>query len=199
MSAAQSQGRPGPLQGRPSFLTRVATDDAAQLGSQPAAIHRRAKGLLPDSLKSGAQGETRRPAHRGPRTSATRRRLLDWRPDSDHGSSKSGPRSLSSPLSERQSLLGEGAQPSYAAQEDSTSRHRRDATRGEREKPPAEASEGDNKLGTFSGVFVPTTLNVLSILMFLRFGFILGQGGVLGMTGKLSFLVPETPACRYRC
>ncbi|KAI5784931.1 amino acid permease-domain-containing protein [Pyronema domesticum] len=37
------------------------------------------------------------------------------------------------------------------------------------------------KLGTFSGVFVPTTLNVLSILMFLRFGFILGQTGVLGM------------------
>jgi potassium/chloride transporter 9 len=43
---------------------------------------------------------------------------------------------------------------------------------------------GQEKLGTFSGVFVPTTLNVLSILMFLRFGFILGQSGVLGMMGK---------------
>jgi solute carrier family 12 (potassium/chloride transporters), member 9 len=42
---------------------------------------------------------------------------------------------------------------------------------------------GHGKLGTFSGVFVPTCLNVLSILMFLRFGFILGQGGVLGMMG----------------
>ena len=42
-----------------------------------------------------------------------------------------------------------------------------------------------NKLGTFSGVFVPTTLNVLSILMFLRFGFVLGQSGVLGMMGTL--------------
>lgn len=41
------------------------------------------------------------------------------------------------------------------------------------------------KLGTFSGVFVPTTLNVLSILMFIRFGFILGQGGVLGMMGMI--------------
>lgn len=42
---------------------------------------------------------------------------------------------------------------------------------------------GQGKLGTFSGVFVPTTLNVLSILMFLRFGFILGQAGVVGMAG----------------
>ncbi|KAJ5142931.1 uncharacterized protein N7515_001718 [Penicillium bovifimosum] len=41
------------------------------------------------------------------------------------------------------------------------------------------------KLGTYSGVFVPTTLNVLSILMFLRFGFILGQAGVLGILGLL--------------
>ncbi|KAI9865906.1 MAG: hypothetical protein M1813_001873 [Trichoglossum hirsutum] len=40
---------------------------------------------------------------------------------------------------------------------------------------------GQGKLGTFSGVFVPTSLNVLSILMFLRFGLILGQSGFLGM------------------
>lgn len=36
------------------------------------------------------------------------------------------------------------------------------------------------KLGTFDGVFLPTSLNVLSILMFLRFGFIIGQMGILG-------------------
>lgn len=36
------------------------------------------------------------------------------------------------------------------------------------------------KLGTFDGVFLPTSLNVLSILMFLRFGFIMGQMGVIG-------------------
>ncbi|PGH30544.1 solute carrier family 12 (potassium/chloride transporters), member 9 [[Emmonsia] crescens] len=48
------------------------------------------------------------------------------------------------------------------------------------------ASDGAGKLGSFSGVFVPTTLNVLSILMFLRFGFILGQAGVLGILGMLA-------------
>ncbi|OWB83996.1 hypothetical protein B5S33_g2632 [[Candida] boidinii] len=36
------------------------------------------------------------------------------------------------------------------------------------------------KLGTIGGVFIPTVLNVLSILMFLRFGFIIGQMGILG-------------------
>ncbi|KAF5871683.1 putative cation chloride protein [Botrytis fragariae] len=44
---------------------------------------------------------------------------------------------------------------------------------------------GQEKLGMFSGVYVPTCLNVLSILMFLRFGFILGQSGLLGMIGML--------------
>lgn len=38
----------------------------------------------------------------------------------------------------------------------------------------------EDKLNTYEGVFIPTTLNVLSILMFLRFGFIVGQAGVIG-------------------
>lgn len=62
--------------------------------------------------------------------------------------------------------------------------------------------DGSNKLGTFSGVFVPTTLNVLSILMFLRFGFILGQGGVLGTMGinSSSFHLPanQVTNCRIK-
>lgn len=52
-------------------------------------------------------------------------------------------------------------------------------------KNEKEVPSDNHKLGTFEGVFIPTTLNVLSILMFLRFGFILCQAGVLGMFGLL--------------
>lgn len=38
-----------------------------------------------------------------------------------------------------------------------------------------------HKLGAVSGVYVPVCLSILSILMFLRFGLILGQVGLLGM------------------
>lgn len=40
------------------------------------------------------------------------------------------------------------------------------------------------KLGMTSGVFIPVFLNILSILMFLRFGVILGQVGFVGMFGQ---------------
>lgn len=39
------------------------------------------------------------------------------------------------------------------------------------------------KLGTVSGVYVPVFLSIMSILMFLRFGLILGQIGFVGMLG----------------
>lgn len=45
---------------------------------------------------------------------------------------------------------------------------------------PRKNAASKNKLGTFEGVFLPTSLNVLLILMFLRFGFIIGQMGILG-------------------
>ncbi|KAL4808972.1 amino acid permease-domain-containing protein [Aspergillus unguis] len=53
---------------------------------------------------------------------------------------------------------------------------------GEKHRPPGNS----DKFTTFSGVFVPTSLNVLSILMFLRFGFILGQAGLVGILGLLA-------------
>ncbi|KAF3770889.1 hypothetical protein M406DRAFT_34308 [Cryphonectria parasitica EP155] len=48
-----------------------------------------------------------------------------------------------------------------------------------------------NKLGLISGVYIPVCLNILSILLFLRFGLILGQVGLMGMLGLLvaSYLI----------
>ena len=43
-----------------------------------------------------------------------------------------------------------------------------------------------HKLGVVSGVYIPVCLNILSILMFLRFGLILGQVGLLGILGMSS-------------
>lgn len=61
--------------------------------------------------------------------------------------------------------------------------HNAGAPRSRSRKPKAAAAPVKAtklKLGTFEGVFLPTTLNVLSILMFLRFGFIIGQMGIMG-------------------
>jgi potassium/chloride transporter 9 len=52
-------------------------------------------------------------------------------------------------------------------------------------EPPSSAMESrkGSKLGMMSGVYVPVFLNIISILMFLRFGVILGQIGFIGMMG----------------
>ncbi|KAK0651840.1 amino acid permease-domain-containing protein [Cercophora newfieldiana] len=42
-----------------------------------------------------------------------------------------------------------------------------------------------HKLGVVSGVYIPVCLNIVSILMFLRFGLILGQVGLLGFFGLM--------------
>jgi potassium/chloride transporter 9 len=50
-----------------------------------------------------------------------------------------------------------------------------------------------NKLGMVSGVYIPVCLNIISILMFLRFGLILGQIGLLGMLGMSSTRTSSGP------
>lgn len=67
---------------------------------------------------------------------------------------------------------------------------------GERQRNSASESHGgrasvtmdsrhSNKLGSISGVYIPVFLNIMSILMFLRFGLIIGKIGFVGILGKL--------------
>lgn len=46
-----------------------------------------------------------------------------------------------------------------------------------------------SKLGLVSGVYIPVCLNIMSILMFLRFGLILGQVGFMGILGMSQSLI----------
>ena len=147
--------------GRPSFLTRTATDDAGEL--------LRRSSLPPDSVGPLHQNGT-----------------VDKSPDRHYHTPQAAARDVG-----------------HAAADDSASPRRRRRSRSENAKTGDVETgldgahvEGEgktqsapvlptSKLNTFSGVFVPTSLNVLSILMFIRFGFILGQTGLLGMLALL--------------
>ncbi|MEL7362580.1 MAG: hypothetical protein AAFN13_10955, partial [Bacteroidota bacterium] len=39
---------------------------------------------------------------------------------------------------------------------------------------------GARKFGTFAGVFTPTLLTILGVIMYLRTGWVVGNAGVLG-------------------
>ena len=54
--------------------------------------------------------------------------------------------------------------------------------------PGSKKNGGNTKLGLVSGVYIPVFLNIMSILMFLRFGLILGQVGFIGIIGKSAVL-----------
>jgi solute carrier family 12 (sodium/potassium/chloride transporter), member 2 len=49
-------------------------------------------------------------------------------------------------------------------------------------RPPPVEAEGDDhrKYGTFAGVFTPTLLTILGVIMFLREGWVVGNAGILG-------------------
>jgi hypothetical protein len=53
-------------------------------------------------------------------------------------------------------------------------------TKNKRRKSTTGNSSSDSsKLGTFDGVFTPTVLSIWGIIVFLRFGFIIAQVGVI--------------------
>ncbi|KAF9353035.1 hypothetical protein BGX34_011837 [Mortierella sp. NVP85] len=109
-------------------------------------------------------------------------------------------------LDEHSTLLGNQGQlkPSYGVNETPATRttnvghtapengrsNQDPRTQGKRSEPafptqlnPVLASTKSSKLGTVSGVFVPCWLSIWGIILFLRFGFIIGQAGVMGTMG----------------
>ncbi|KAF4538551.1 Cation chloride cotransporter [Lasiodiplodia theobromae] len=154
-SGGGSSRMPPRLHSRSNFTTRAAQDDSHQLQRRWSLSQLSAQDESEPLLAAGAR--------RGRPVSASR---------------ENSPFGSVSALFARGRAFVTSAPASRAASVAPPSGQRRRRRRSSGIDAPA-------KLGTFAGVFVPTTLNVLSILMFLRFGFILGQSGVLGMMGML--------------
>lgn len=145
--------------GRPTFLTRTATDDAGEL--------LRRSSLGPELRDYG----TAAPA---PNSSPSLKR----RPTPRHI-----PSTIDGQGEEQRNVAASPSRrtPSHGDERKATDIETGIESKGNDSFAHATSKANSSKLNTFSGVFVPTSLNVLSILMFIRFGFILGQTGLLGM------------------
>ena len=194
MSHNATASRRGLQRSRPTFLARVATDDAAQLHRRSSIYGQLAPGrpaLLSSETTPGTEEAsnasqsytllTRLAVLRHKISTrlltpfgALSRQTASWatRPDTD------------SRVAEREPLISSEIPRTDYSSYEAGNKQAKDGSDALKTNMPRKRVDASNKLGTFSGVFVPTSLNVLSILMFLRFGFILGQSGVIGMMGE---------------
>jgi len=158
------------------FQSRTATDEAGELN------RRSSQSVSPTQDQRSRPSVSREPSNPyGPATndsppsprehSLTKRRL---RTDSHDGNDKSSDMRKMSASGRRRTLtMGEGSLTIQAHNEAESKKANASPSTPKPGLGPRPIG-GDEKLGMFSGVYVPTCLNVLSILMFLRFGFILG-------------------------
>lgn len=147
--------------GRPSFLTRTATDDAGEL------LRRSSVG--PEIRDSAETTNTHSsPLSKNPPSDAYKSlaNIDGQTEEQQNGSSSPGPKTTSQSKERKPPDVETGLN---------------GKTGDSLAHGSSKTASSSSKLDTFSGVFVPTSLNVLSILMFIRFGFILGQTGLLGM------------------
>ena len=61
-------------------------------------------------------------------------------------------------------------------------------------KTDLEVKPSSNKFGAFSGVFVPTFLSIIGVILFLRLGLIVGNGGILSAIAIILLAVSVTLA-----
>lgn len=180
-------GRGTLTRSRPTFLTRTATDEASQLlrrSSFPAAASGDA---LHSSSAADDHGQaTSRPTTARSANSGSIKHPADYPSDSAAYGTFDGLRAGDG-INDSSTLHADFVHtPEDALVKPPTAI----SDKGEKMQMPRVGAfprpvGGTDKLNTFSGVFVPTSLNVLSILMFIRFGFILGQSGVVVMLAML--------------
>jgi potassium/chloride transporter 9 len=176
-----SLGRATQTRARPTFLTRAATDDAAQLFRRTSFLALSQAGSR-DTTEQKA--ELKKPDELPMAKSQAEAQQHDNTPKRAYGSSYDG---TAEQLDIR---LRSGSRTTKDNMHMHMSQSPKKGNGNEKLLHPRSGTfprltGGSEKLGTFSGVFVPTSLNVLSILMFIRWGFILGQGGVVGMMAML--------------
>lgn len=190
-------GRPshlGSIRSHSNFQTRTARDDAGELNRRFSMLAEEqdtepVESQQPNERSSNPYEPATNDSTPPPREHDLTRRLLHLQPHDGRGTSASRPRRSISGRRKVSTSRQSGAMgaDSLTAQMLDGSGDKKANGDSSMPKPGLGPRPigGDEKLGMFSGVYVPTCLNVLSILMFLRFGFILGQGGVLGIMGML--------------
>lgn len=69
------------------------------------------------------------------------------------------------------------------------------------EKVDERDSQVKSKYGTFSGVFVPTLLTILGVILFLRQGWVVGNAGLLGgwLITSIAFVIVTFTALSMSC
>lgn len=177
-------GRPGSVRQHSNFQSRTATDVAGELNRRSSMVVEEDVSAADVSIRppnpyEPATNDSTPP----PREHSLTRRLLHIQSHDDEGGS-SNIRRRSGSRKRRSQIIEDDPLTIQMHNEAESKKANGDPSAPKPGLGPRPIG-GDEKLGLFSGVYVPTCLNVLSILMFLRFGFILGQGGVLGIMGML--------------
>jgi potassium/chloride transporter 9 len=182
-----SSGRPqlrSPNRQHSNFKARAATDDAGELNRRYSNITEEQTSPQPTTSKEPhnpyepATNSSTPP----PRDHEFTKHLLHIPSHSDNGNSRSTSRRRSASGRRKSIPSATMGQESLTVQMHNEAESKK--ANGDSSAPRPGLGPrpvgGSEKLGMFSGVYVPTCLNVLSILMFLRFGFLLGLFATAG-------------------
>ena len=176
----------GPSHQHSNFQSRVATDGAGELNRRYSNITgaEASPSREPENPYKPATNDPTPP----PRDHAFAQRLLRLHSPSDGGNN--GSRNIR----RRRSVSGRRTSTTETMGPDSLTVHMHNETESKKANGDSATAPrpglgprpigGSEKLGMFSGVYVPTCLNVLSILMFLRFGFLLGLSASASIGGN---------------